>query len=93
MIYHILKLIYNQAVAINFKYYGGKKMKKIISMLLIAILILGLAGCGKKPVEDGVKEVNQQEEENKTDDVTKSKITIGFQADPVGGIQKVNKCL
>lgn len=64
-------------------------MKKIISMLLIAILILGLAGCGKKPVEDGVKEVNQQEEENKTDDVTKSKITIGFQADPVGGIQKV----
>lgn len=62
-------------------------MKKIISMLLITILILGLAGCSKKPVEE-VKEVEKQEEK-KTEETAQTKITIGFQADPVGGIQKV----
>ncbi|PKM51026.1 MAG: ABC transporter substrate-binding protein [Firmicutes bacterium HGW-Firmicutes-7] len=61
-------------------------MKKIISVLMLAILVLGVVGCGAKKEEE-IKEVPVTNDE--TTEITKTKITIGFQADPVGGIQKV----
>jgi len=69
-------------------YSGGKKMKKLISILLMAILLLGVTGCGQKPATDTTTTENATNEETTTT-TEKTKITIGFQADPVGGIQKV----
>ncbi|PKM96247.1 MAG: ABC transporter substrate-binding protein [Firmicutes bacterium HGW-Firmicutes-1] len=60
-------------------------MKKIISILMLSILVFSVVGCGAKK-DDAVKDVPA---DTQTTDVAKTTITIGFQADPVGGIQKV----
>lgn len=66
-------------------------MKRILSFLLITVMILGIVGCAKQPAQEVVQEPPKAQEPvvKVEEPVVQTTITLGFQADPVGGIQKV----